>query len=305
MDAHKNFAYSLVATAPSPATSGTSLVVSSGEGSRFPAVPFNATIWPTGTKPTPANAEIVRVTAISTDTLTITRAQEGTTARSVIVGDQIAATITALTLTDAEQADGWQQDNAAWTRTGNNTFTVSGDLTAKFRKGTRIKVTDTTTKYFVVIGSSHAAGTTTVTIGAGTDYTLAADPTARWYSYQLAPQGYPSYFTYTPTYVGWTTPPSGLARFAIEGNICKVWHTYSSATSNSTSTSFTLPHGLLAGQTIYGPIRYQNNNTHATTPGMYETANGSNVVTLYTGWAGALWTNTNSKAVGFELSVPF
>lgn len=101
-DSHKNFAVSAVATAPSPATSGTSLVVTAGHGTRFPTVPFNATIWPTGTVPDPTNAEIVRVTAISTDTLTITRAQESTSARTVIVGDLIAATITVKTLTDIE-----------------------------------------------------------------------------------------------------------------------------------------------------------------------------------------------------------
>lgn len=102
IDAHANFATSLVATAPSPATSGTSLVVTTGDGAKFPAVPFNATICPASTAPTTANAEIVRVTARSTDTLTITRAQESTTARTVVVGDQIFAGITAKTLTDVE-----------------------------------------------------------------------------------------------------------------------------------------------------------------------------------------------------------
>ncbi len=101
-DAHKNFAYSTVATAPSPATTGTSLVVASGEGTRFPTAPFNATVWPTGEQPTTANAEIVRVTAISTDTFTITRKQESTSARKIVVGDQIAATITAQSLSDIE-----------------------------------------------------------------------------------------------------------------------------------------------------------------------------------------------------------
>lgn len=105
-DAHKNFAASLVATAPSPATSGTSLVVTAAEGGLFPAVPFNATVWPAGTQPTAANAEVVRVTNIATDTLTITRTQESSSARTVVVGDQIAATITAKTLTDAEAAGG-------------------------------------------------------------------------------------------------------------------------------------------------------------------------------------------------------
>lgn len=101
-DAHKNFAYSLVSTAPSPAASGTSLVVTAGTGTRFPAVPFNATIWPINTVPGPTNSEIVTVTAISTDTLTIVRSAESTSARTVIVGDQIANTVTNKTLVDAE-----------------------------------------------------------------------------------------------------------------------------------------------------------------------------------------------------------
>lgn len=91
----KNFSYSLVATAPSPATSGTSLVVTAADGAIFPTVPFNATIWPANSRSLSTNAEVVTVTAISTDTLTIIRAQEGSTARTVIIGDQIAATLTA------------------------------------------------------------------------------------------------------------------------------------------------------------------------------------------------------------------
>lgn len=102
VDAHANFAISSIATAPSPATTGTSLVVASGEGARFPAAPFNATVCPSGQLPTPANAEIVRVTAVASDTLTITRAQEGSTARTIVAGDLIFAAITAKTLTDIE-----------------------------------------------------------------------------------------------------------------------------------------------------------------------------------------------------------
>jgi len=101
-DAHTNFAISAVVTPPSPATTGTTLTVTGGHGSRFPTPPFNATVWPSGATPDPTNAEVVRVTAISTDTLTITRAQESSSARTVILGDQIAATITAKTLTDVE-----------------------------------------------------------------------------------------------------------------------------------------------------------------------------------------------------------
>jgi hypothetical protein len=108
-DAHKNFAYSTVATAPSPATTGTTLTVAAGQGVLFPVAPFNCTVWPTGSQPisTASNAttaEIIRVTNKGTgDNWTIQRLQESlTTPRTIIVGDQIAASITAKTLTDIE-----------------------------------------------------------------------------------------------------------------------------------------------------------------------------------------------------------
>jgi hypothetical protein len=100
VDAVANFAFSAVTTAPSTATTGTSLVITTGDGLKFPAVPFNAIICPTGVQPSTANAEIVRVTAISTDTFTIVRAQESTTARTVIVGDQFFLGITAKMIRD-------------------------------------------------------------------------------------------------------------------------------------------------------------------------------------------------------------
>lgn len=60
-------------------------------------------IWPAGQLPDKSNAEIVRVTAVATDTFTITRAQEGTSARTVVVGDHIAAIISADNLVDVER----------------------------------------------------------------------------------------------------------------------------------------------------------------------------------------------------------
>lgn len=101
-DIHKNLAISSVATAPTPATSGTSLTVKAGEGARFGAPPFNATAWPANAVPTPANAEVIRVTAVAGDVLTIARGQEGSTPRAIGTNDLLAATITAKTLTDLE-----------------------------------------------------------------------------------------------------------------------------------------------------------------------------------------------------------
>lgn len=101
---HINFGYSLVATAPSPATSGTSITVTLGGGALFPTPPFNATIWPASVQPLASNVEIVTVTAISTDTLTIVRGQESSTPQSILVGFQFANTITAKVITDIENS---------------------------------------------------------------------------------------------------------------------------------------------------------------------------------------------------------
>lgn len=103
MDAHKNFAYSTLAA--SATSAATSITVQTGDGASFPTVPFNVTLWPASVQSTTANAEIARVTAIATDTFTITRAQESTTAIALSAGYQIAATITAKTLTDVEPND--------------------------------------------------------------------------------------------------------------------------------------------------------------------------------------------------------
>lgn len=100
---HKNFAISTLASPPS-GTGGTSLTVGSGHGALFPTVPFNVTVWPAGVQPTSSNAEIMRVTNKATDVFTVTRAQEGTSARTFSANDQIAATITARVLEDAESA---------------------------------------------------------------------------------------------------------------------------------------------------------------------------------------------------------
>src|SRR5262245_22958161 len=105
-DQHANLVYTLVETPPTPPSTGTSLVVKAGSGAQFPAPPFNLTVWPVGAVPLRTNAEIIRVTAVTTDTLTFSRAQEGTTARVIAPGDQIAMTITAKVLTDIETSAG-------------------------------------------------------------------------------------------------------------------------------------------------------------------------------------------------------
>jgi len=115
----------------------TSIVLTSG-GSSLPSPSFNMTWWDSTAYPDPSldpNAEIVRVTNVSTNTLTITRGQEGTAAStkntaghtySLILG------ITAKMITDigANLQQPWKLVNVDGTIDGaNTTFTLHGSIT--------------------------------------------------------------------------------------------------------------------------------------------------------------------------------
>jgi len=86
------------------ASGDTSLTLSSGQGARFPSLGagdyFYATLIDTSN-----NLEIVKCTARTSDVLTITRGQEGTTARAYTVGDRVELRVTAAGLEDATDID--------------------------------------------------------------------------------------------------------------------------------------------------------------------------------------------------------
>ena len=89
----KDFATGTVLTAPTPATSGTTLVLNSGEGAYMPATPFYATAHPPAVFPTVYNSEKVKVTNVSGDTLTIERGISGISAKSIEIGWRISNTL--------------------------------------------------------------------------------------------------------------------------------------------------------------------------------------------------------------------
>lgn len=119
----KDYATSTVLTAPSPADSGTTIVVQSGHGARFPAVPFMVTVHPASELPTLDNAEKMEVTAKSTDTFTVLRAQGSTTAKSVEAGWRIS---NSLFLADIPVVDSTTVNAAGATMNADTTLAGNG-----------------------------------------------------------------------------------------------------------------------------------------------------------------------------------
>lgn len=137
----KDYATGTVATAPSPATSGTSLTLQAGEGALMPTPPFYATAHPDNILPTVANSEKILVTAVSTNTLTIVRNQGTGGAKSIAIGWRISNTIFASDLYNGSIV---QNEVPSGTINGSNTaFTIAAAFTpgslSVYLNGQRLK----------------------------------------------------------------------------------------------------------------------------------------------------------------------
>lgn len=91
---------------------------------------------------------------------------------------------------------GWLAAEETWTYASSDsptfTFTVPGDKSTKYYPGMRIKLTQTTVKYFIITGVVYSSPNTTVTVYGGTDYTLANEAIIYpYYSSAKAPAGFP------------------------------------------------------------------------------------------------------------------
>lgn len=110
--------------------------------------------------------------------------------------------------------DGWQTGSGTWTYASATTFTVPAGDAAVMSAGTKIKLTQTTVKYFYVTGVSG----TTVTVTGGSDYTVAnAAITLPFLSNEETPYNFPQYFNYTPTFTNLTGGTLTYSRFSMIG----------------------------------------------------------------------------------------
>lgn len=113
-------------------------------------------------------------------------------------------------------ADGWLAATGTWTYASATTITVPSGAAALYRVGDKVKLTQTTAKYFYIV----AVADTLLTVTGGSDFTVAnAAITSPYYSHQDTPIGFPDWFAYTPT-GGNNTTLTG--RFQVRGRIVNV-----------------------------------------------------------------------------------
>jgi len=167
--------------------------------------------------------------------------------------DSVTTTLTNKTLSSplfTGTIDGWISAGETWTYASADdptfTFTISGDKTSKYSAGMRIKLTQTSVKYFIITAVSYSSPNTTITVYGGTDYDLVnATITSPYYSTQKAPQGFPlNPNKWSVTLVNNTNP---------EGTISQnVW-------TNLDSLSISIPIGCWSVYfSVYGLYSYRN-----------------------------------------------
>lgn len=154
---------------------------------------------------------------------------------------------------------GWTAGVGTWTYASATTITIAAGGASIYAVGDRIKLTQTTVKYFYIV----TVADTLLTITGGTSYTLTnAAITSPYFSHAASPVGFPSRFTYSPTiaFTAGTAPntvSAGTYYFSLTGKTCTVsTHTaYTNAGATVTAATITLPiTKATGGQAAYGMI---------------------------------------------------
>ena len=204
--------------------------------------------------------------------------------------------------------DGWIDPDDSWAYDSASTITVPSGAASKYAVGDRIKWTQTTVKYGVIV----AVADTVLTIMVNTDYVVAnAAISANFYSHDASPVGWPDWFALAaPTFVvgnfdnaSGGQPTTTEHRISIVGRKATV-HWRGSGTKATTNTvinwaksSYPTIANSSTGST-YGTMWIFNATLDANTAGIIGDQDSTNFMTAT--YAAILDNNTLDR-VGFKI----
>ena len=244
----------------------TSLTVAAGQGALFPTLAGSAYFYCTLSNTAGTTIEIVKVTARSTDTFTIVRAQDNTTASAFSAGDKVELRLTAIDLQNFPQLDSTNTFAQAQTFTSPIAI-ASGGTGASTLAGANIAVTNAANSFTAKQTFTGAtASLASAFINATESSTISA----------TAATGTINYDVTTQSVLYYTTSASANWTVNIRGNA-----TTSLNTLMSTNDSLTVVFLVSQGATAY----YNNALT----------IDGNSVTPKYQG--GTAWTSGNASGI--------
>lgn len=146
-------------------------------------------------------------------------------------GDITPTSITVAGQTWNAFTGGFLEATHTWTYASATTFTVTGDFSGRYVKGTKIRlVQSSTTKFFYVLSSTYSSPNTTVTIVPNTDYLLTNNTiSSPYYSYSDNPPGFPLFLNYTATLTNLSGGALTTCSYRMNGTIVTVLFRYTLA----------------------------------------------------------------------------
>ena len=152
--------------------------------------------------------------------------------------------------------DGWVGVSGTWSYASATTITVPSGATSIYSIGDKIKLTQTTVKYFYIVGVAD----TLLTITGGSSYTLtSATITSPYYSKSVSPLGFPQWLAYTPTGIA-NSNVTKSGRFMVAGRLVTVMIQATFAGGITFTTMPSLPitasSNILSGQVNYTATGY-------------------------------------------------
>ena len=108
--------------------------------------------------------------------------------------------------------------------------------------------------------------------------------------------GFGEWVTYTPTLVGWSSTTTLICKYLKMGKIL-FFSAIISGTSNSTTTTFTLPETAILTEYSGAMGLCVNNGSELTVAARYTIVQGSDICKTYTNMAYGTWTASGTKRV--------
>lgn len=217
------------------------------------------------------------------------------TAAEVAIGTDDTKIVTPKNLRDGLiGVDVWTLANETWTYASATTITVPSGAASKYAKGDKIKLAQTTVKYFYIVGVAD----TVLTITGGSSYTLTnAVISANYYSHAENPIGFPGQFNFTSTVTGFSNTTTATLLFQIIGKQVFIEADNIDGTSNANTFTFTVPVACANTVSLIGLVGIRDNTTVASAPGHLTATGGSAVISAYKSILSGTWTSSGAKTI--------
>lgn len=198
--------------------------------------------------------------------------------------------------------DGWTPINETWTYASASTITVPTNATLRFQIGDKLRFTNSSLKYFYVIGVSA----TVLTVTAGSDYTVANTTfSGISVSRQKNPLNFPDFFNYAAVCTDFSAAPTNtMYRFSVDGRRCDV-AVRQATPGTSNGANFTITAPITAATitngywtAISGPAT--NSGGTIVTPTLIAISTGAASFILYQNMT-ATWATTLGKRCDFNI----